>query len=273
MKRRLDQYFIKLGFFLYFVFLICERLYSLLSSFVSQKAEFTTFHNGFCYVIVILSLITTFILLCLNYRLLISPFVFKDEKFDDNDDNKKALMIVGVLLFSGMMNTYNSIFYLQFIAYGFLIVSLLIQFIKDIKSNKENLAFKILTFIYMICFAMGVPVFHEVLNEYQYFYDIFEILALFILIPSFVFMQISLFESNYKRIGNAGIFVLFLILIGLVLIFEASVSLNVFVLIFYCLTIALYIPISILLIIDNRKIKANRREDAEEIKVKEKQDN
>lgn len=267
MERKIDQYFIKLGFFFYYLFLICERLYSLLISFVYKKAEFTTFHNGFCYVIVILSLVATFVLLCINYRLIVSPFVFKDERFDDNDDNKKALIIVGVLLFSGMMNTYGTISYLQFIAYGFLIMSLLLQFVCDLKKNKEDIALKILLFIYMVSFVMGVPVFHEVLNEYQHFYNTFEILALFLLIPSFVFMQISLFEGKYKRIGNAGIFILFLILIGLVLLFEASVSLNIFVLIFYCLTIVLFIPIAILFIIKKRKeIKKNKANTNEETK-------
>ena len=122
MKKTL-KYLINLSFILYFLILLTERTISVVLSFVNGINITNDLFNSYTYLLVFASLgawLLYTLLRCLNS--------FKALFKSDVEIPFKDLCIAsGIILLSGMVHTEYTISIIQFVAYGILIVGILLR--------------------------------------------------------------------------------------------------------------------------------------------------
>lgn len=225
---------ISIGFLLYFLILVTERILAIIFSvniggeyaLINKNAAAITF-----YIITVISVVfgTLFFI-----KPLISIFktLFSKHFFELEENIPQLIFASMVLLFSGMMHTGFTLPVVQFIAYGFLIIAMLSHTINQ-SIDKEIRGKSIISFIYLVLFSMAIPVCYltNLSSPTSIFFYVIEILSTFILIPSFGCMLHIFFRKGYT--SNCFIFpIIMIILDGLVIGLKWVDEINYFVLIF-----------------------------------------
>ena len=232
-------YFIDLMFFLYFVVLFAERLTSLIRSAVMGVYMFEDGFGGFVYTAAIASLAATaFCLIVFEYKIFLAPFTFKAEIHEHN--YSVLSRIAGIELVSGMVHTEYTLSPLQFTAYGALIVGM---FIKTALAHKsaDNKLLLWLSVVYLTAFSMAIPVMYRTeISAYIPFYCV-EAVTTLALVACFTFMLEKVFTSAAQDLFY--IVPIALALVGDIVIIALPwhEKINMFVLIFLCLSTVLWI--------------------------------
>ena len=229
------KYIINLFFFLYFIILIAERTISVVNTFTNDLDIFENGFSGFVYILVFLSIIAFLIYLIIMCRSNITA-IFKMNP----DLNYFNLCIAsGILLLSGMVHTNNTIPWIQFISYGFLILGILLQVIL-FSYKEENKLLLWLSFAFLICFSMSIPVMYQSSIKLAIIFHIIEALAVFILVGTFTYLLTLIFK------GENDLFILWCM--GLALVFDVPLivmrwneEINYFLLIFVIASTILFI--------------------------------
>ena len=225
--------FIKICFYLYFIILIVERTVSVVLSIQNGVDLFATGYNQFVYFTVFNSIgafLIYFFVRCLK------SFNFNDE----NPSYSDLCIASGILLLSGMVHTEYTISGIQFASYGVLIIGILLRVIAINKTSTNKLLLW-LSFIYLVCFSMAIPVTYPSQMESKAFFHILEGLTSYSLVAVFTFMMIMLFK------GKENLFILSPVIIMLILdvsliVWRWNEEINFFVLIFVSLSTLLFIP-------------------------------
>jgi len=254
MKGNKINYFSYLGFLIYFILLIIERLTSVIFTYVNGYDISQDVFSIFVYDVTFTSIGITLILLvilAINYKYLISPLVLKKEV---KAYNKLLVVAMGLILYAGLVHTEYTISILQFISYGFLIIALILKLIGNIKEGQKSLMNEIMFIIYIIVFAMSIPVAYRTTSSNYIAFYILEALSVFILVPIFSYFSYEIMIN--KRHNNVIYYLSFVLLLGLVLpvlILGFSTNPNYFVLIFISLTVVAFIVRTIYMIVAKRK--------------------
>lgn len=182
--------------FLYFVVLMTERIISLVLT-VKDKGFFVfdSIFNIYAYGMVLLSLCAFLILLfTMNIPFLVA-LVSNDEEVRQRVSAKKYSILIGVLLVSGMIHTEHTITWLQFVAYGFLIIGMIVANIDNLKYKKSD-ATQWISLIYLIAYSMAIPVVYESHIPNALAFHIVEAAASLIMIGLFTFMAYKVFAGK-----------------------------------------------------------------------------
>lgn len=236
-------------FFLYCFVLLAERTISVVQSIVNGVDLFGTPFNIFTYLLVFLSIAGWLVFLLVKCRDNIKAL------FRPNEDvNFKPLCIAsGILLLSGMVHTEYTIPAMQFVAYGILIIGILLKVIENSKTS-ENKPLLWLSFVYLVAFSMAIPVmYHSNIEHYKLFHVIGGI-SVFALVGLFTFLLLEIFN------GNNDLFMVLPIVVAIALdvpliILRWNEEVNVFVLIFISLSTLLYVVGMIVKFIQKRKVR------------------
>ena len=229
---------------LYFLILFAERLLAVIFSIRTGGEYALISGNVFNY---IAYGVTAVSLLCgtvLMARVLPGMFVsiFTSREYAFSKKYKQIVIAVMAILFGGMMHTGFTLAPLQFVAYGFLILSMIIRTIECCK-GKENSSFEsIASVIYLTLLAMAVPVCyisHQAMPLRAVFFAV-EFAAVFVLVPVFGKLLLVFYESGVTSFSFIYP-LLVLILSGLTVALKWTEEINWFVLIFLALTIVFYI--------------------------------
>jgi len=239
-KVSINKYLINLCFFLYFIILIVERVISITQSFINGVNIFDSYFNGFVYLLTFISLGATIILLIFNRYHFVGLFS-RDEKVYSKIDFIKLSIISGVILFSGMVHTEYSSFLIQVVSYAFLIIGILFKVI-DINKNSKNRYNLWLSFIYLVCFAMAIPVMYSYPSSTNVnaLYAL-ETITVLLLVPAYTYFMIRLFRNEENKIFNPLLFILLIALDSSILVLRWNHESTTFVLIFLIATIVTYI--------------------------------
>ncbi len=205
-NKSLMTYFINLCFFLYFLILIVERTISVVLSFVNNVDVFGNAFNGYIYLLVFLSIIGFIVYLVTKCRPHVKALFKPVEEL-----NFVSLCIAsGILLHSGMVHTEYTIPVVQFISYGVLIIGILLQVIVNHKtSNNKPLLW--ISFVYLVCFSMAIPVMYHSLIELHVLFHILEAITSITLVITFTYLFIFIFK------GESDLFKLWPIITAVVL--------------------------------------------------------
>lgn len=242
-KKLLFNKFQIIGFVLYFIILLIERILALVFS-VNINNEYSLTNGTFIaistYSVTALSVLVGFVLFAKPIVKMISSLFSKSE-FDFNSNIKQIMIASMALLYSGMMHTGFTIVGLQFVAYGFLLLSVLFRTLEQ--PSKTSIS----SLIYISIFSMAIPVVYSTSLDtpLNILFYASEFLTVFILIP----VLGVLFYYHYKnyQTKNSIIFPLLMsILVGLVLGFKWIEEINYFVLVAASLTLVSYIPFKLL---------------------------
>lgn len=237
-KKERINYIINLSFYLYFIILIGERLYSFISSFKNEIEMFSIGFNAYVYITMILSFIGFIIYMVIKNK---SSFlsIFLPKKYLEKVDFVHLSIASGIILLSGMVHSEYTISIVQFISYGILIIGIVLKGInnRELFKNKVNL---LLSIIYLICFSMAIPVSYPTTLSSPIFFYIIEAIATYSLVGLFTYLLCLLFknEDNLFRVIPLCIMV---VLDALVIGLNFKIEINYFVLIFAVLSLIMFI--------------------------------
>ena len=245
---------ISIGFIGYTLILLVERILALIFS-VNNGGEYALVSNNVMptiyYAIVCLSITAGAVLLAVPmYKMVVQ--LFKKENYEFNW--KELLLGMMILLFSGMMHTGWTLAPLQFVAYGFLIGSMVCVTVDSCLRIKNNYN-SITSVIFLTLFSMAIPVCYASVNEAtQIPFYTFTLLAVFAEIPLFGFMLYEFFNKGEISFNYSPVIAMLTLSGSVVLLNYTSVSdFNWFVAIFVVLTVAMYLGFGLKIFLKNRK--------------------
>ena len=158
-----------------------------------------------------------------------------------------------VFLVSGMMHTGYTLAPIQFVAYGFLILSMTISSIRFITRNPEDKFGYIVSLIYLILFSMAIPVVYTIYEPgtTRILFYLAEFLAVFILIPIFGYSLYKFFINGVISFCLYGIIPM-IILDGFIIGLKWVEEINYFLLIFAGLTTLFYMTFGLIYIVKKK---------------------
>lgn len=182
--------------FLYFVILFTERTVSIvLSLYADGFALFSTWFGIYTYGLVMAAMgISIVLLLTINWPMLRALFT-KDERAGDRVNIKGYSVLIGVILAAGMIHTEHTLLWLQFIAYGILIVGLIITTINNLKQDKTD-TLRWISVFYLIAYSMAIPVVYETSLPNAMTFYIVEAAASLIMTGIFTFLAYKVFSGK-----------------------------------------------------------------------------
>ncbi len=245
-KELLFNKLIIIGFIGYFLILLVERVLALVFS-VNQGYELALVNHTFIgiatYVITALSVVAGLVLFAKPCLGMFSKF-FSKEKYDLQSNYSKIILASMVFLVSGMMHTGFTLAVVQFIAYGFLIMSMIVANIEFCLKDKANRFVYIVSLIYLVLFSMAIPVVYTII-EYRVVFYITEFLAVFILIPLFGIALKSLFLKG--RVSFCIYMIIPMVVLDTLIIgLKWNQEINWFLLIFASLTLLFYLSFGLM---------------------------
>lgn len=234
-----------LGFVFYFFVLFAERLIALILS-INQGGELALVSPSFIG-IATYAVTAGFFLVGLAYFI---PCLIKmgkamkeKRRFEfEGEEGKKTIRASMLFLFTGMMHTGWTLAALQFVAYGFLILSMIFQVADLILQKKTAKLDGICSLIYLISFSMAIPVCYANHLELGLAipYYVAEFAAVTILIPFFGLSLYSLFEKGKDRFSILMVLAMAVLDVTIIATKWAE-EINFFLLIFASLSVVLFI--------------------------------
>lgn len=248
-KGMLGNKFKIIGLILYFVILFAERLLAVIFSFNNggvYALKSGSYFNYVAYGVTAISLIVGTVLAIKPIIGMLGKLFSKD--LYDFEKNYKAIVIAAMaLLYGGMMHTGMTIAPIQFVAYGFLIATMVVRCVEKCIEDKKKTFPSIVSVIYLTLFSMTVPVCYialKLMAPQLYLFYIAEFAAAFVLIPVFGIMLLKFYKDGVTSFSFVYPLIM-LILSGSAVLFKWSEEINYFVFIFVILTTVFYLAFGI----------------------------
>lgn len=221
---------------LYLVILFAERAQSLIRCCTGGiQPLYETAFDGYVNTLTALSLIATLVLLAgFNANFWRSLF-----RQGVTPDYTMLSITSGVLLLSGMVHTEHTIAPIQFVAYGMLIIAMVLRTVTAASGTEHPFKFW-LSLVYLIAFAMAVPVMYRSEIPNATAFHIIEAVAAVLLVAAFTFMTQRVFVGKGENLFYWVFFVVVAVADAIILWMRWQESVNFFVLIFVVLTAVLF---------------------------------
>lgn len=224
---------------LYFLILTVERIISLAVCFSSDFDKL----DGLDYYMMALTILAVFgayVYAFLKSSNAVRHHDEEPEKSGSRGDFFGNLAVAaGILLLGGMVHTRGSIPVMQFISYGMILISMAIHTLQCVKREK-NADKKWLSFAYVTAFSMSIPVVYHTNMDIAYLFIPIEIAVSAGMVILFTAMLKRFYEGNAEN--NFSLLPFLAALFGdfFVLILRWHEEINIFVLIFICVTSVLW---------------------------------
>lgn len=230
---------------LYFAILTIERIISLIKCFTGDVDSFQLL-DYYMVMLTIFAMFGAYI-----FAVMRCTDVIKSRDKDDNVFSELAIA-AGILLLGGMVHTNGSIPVMQFISYGMILISMAIHTAENVKLSK-NADRKWLSFAYIVAYSMAIPVVYHTSIPLDYIFIPVECVVSVGMVTMFTVMLTRFYNGNGE--SNFGLIPFLIALFGdcAVLILRWSEEVNVFVLIFICVTSALWVSGNVMLIKKKKK--------------------
>ena len=246
-----------IGLILYFIILFIERLLAVILSFKIGGEYALVSGNVFNYIAYGITAISLAAGLVLMIRVLPAMVVsvFTSKEYDFSSNYKPVVIAAMAILFGGMMHTGFTIAPVQFVAYGFLIGSMIVRTIEcclEVKAGavpggKGRRFASIVSVIYLTLLAMAVPVSYISFQDMPMravFFAV-EFIAVFVLVPVFGILLLKFYETGVTSFSFLYP-MLVLLLSGLTVALKWKEEINWFVLIFVVLTTLFYLSFGLI---------------------------
>ena len=251
------------GFYLYFLILIGERLAALILSVRSGGDYALSSGNVFNYI----AYSVTAASLLFGVALFVSPAIetgramIRGVVFPFETRSKGLLVASAALLFGGMMHTGFTLAPVQFVAYGFLIASMIVRSVEVCLEGKDRFL-AIASVVYLTLFAMAIPVCYlSFMREplRSVFFAV-EFAAVFALVPCF-FLMLGDFMKTGSDSFRPGYALALFVLSGAVVFLKWKEEINFFVLIFWALTTLFYLSFGL---VARKRVRSGGEKEREE---------
>lgn len=242
---------------LYFVVLFIERLFAVILSFHYGGEYALVSGNVFNYIAYGITAVSLIAGLVLMIRVLPAMFasVFTSKAYDWTSNLKPVVIAAMAILFGGMMHTGFTVAPVQFVAYGFLIASMVVRTVEyclqvkaGVVSGGKGCKFaSIVSVIYLTLLAMAVPVSYisfQAMPMRAIFFAV-EFTAVFVLVPVFGMLLLKFYETGITSFSFVYPLLMF-VLSGLTVALKWKEEINWFVLIFVVLTSLFYLSFGVI---------------------------
>lgn len=230
---------------LYFVILTIERVISLIVCFLSDLSAFDTL-DYYMIALTVFAIFGAYIMAVMKCT--DAAKRQDDEDFKVNEDVFGNLAIAaGILLLGGMVHTKGSIPVMQFISYGMILISMAIHTVQNIKLRK-GADKKWLSFAYIVAYSMSIPVVYHTSIELAFLFIPIESVVSAGMVALFTIMLSRFYDGDGESDFSLLPFMVALFGDFAVLLLRWHEEVNVFVLIFLCVTSVLWFAGNILCI-------------------------
>lgn len=230
---------------LYFVILTVERLISVIVCFAFHMSELDTLD----YYMIALTIFAIFgayvmaVMKCTD-----AAKHQDDEDFEPNGNIFGNLAIAaGILLLGGMVHTHGSIPVMQFISYGMILISMAAHTVENIRIGKSADK-KWLSFAYTVAYSMAIPVVYHTNIELANIFIPIEAVVSAGMVAMFTIMLSRFYDGDGESDFSLMPFLVAIFGDFTVLLMRWHEEVNVFVLIFVCVTSVLWFAGNILCI-------------------------
>lgn len=222
--------FIFLG--LYFVLLTVERVISLVKCCIGDFKRFDIL-DYYMLMLTIFAIFGSYI-----FAVIRCTDVVKHREKNGNIFSELAIA-AGILLLGGMVHTDGSIPPMQFASYGMILISMAIHTAQSVKMSK-NADQKWLSFAYIVAYSMAIPVVYHTSIDLAYLFIPIECVVSAGMVAMFTIMLTRFYNGNGE--SNFSLLPFLIALFGdfTVLFLRWEEEINVFVLIFICVTAVLW---------------------------------
>lgn len=230
---------------LYFLILTAERVISLVVCFSGDMSEL----DGLDYYMIALTIFAIFGAYIMAVMKCTDAAKRQDEEdFEPNGDVFGNLAIAaGILLLGGMVHTHGSIPVMQFISYGMILISMAVHTIQNIKLHR-GADKKWLSFAYIVAYSMSIPVVYHTNIELASVFVPLECVVSAGMVALFTIMLSKFYDGDGESDFSLMPFLIAIFGDFLVLAMRWHEEVNVFVLIFICVTAVLWFAGNILCI-------------------------
>ena len=222
-------------FLAYFIILFAERAQSIVRElFFRGSIKLSTF-DIFVTIVACISIAAALVLLA-GFNADFWRSLFSPEK---TPDYSRLTLTAGVILLSGMMHTEFTIAPVQFVAYGALIIGMILQTVLNVRSDGG--AFRHwFSLAYITAFSMAIPVMYRSNIRLSVLFHVIEAVAAFVLVAFFTLALRRIFTGNAKDLLSVVPFVSMVVLDAVILALRWPEYVNMFVLIFAALSTVLF---------------------------------
>ncbi len=225
----------------YFIVLFTERIQSLIRSILDPSVQlFGSGFNRYVYVLTIVSLVGTLFYLMMNNRYLFVGIFTRRIDVHRKINLSSLCIAIGMILISGMVHTEYTIAPLQFVAYGALIIAIIIQAVQNHSQATRPIVLWI-SIAFLIAFSMSIPVVYQSSIEMATLFHILEAIFSIVLVALFTFMIYQVFCKDATDLLYIIPMVTILVLDGIILAMRWIEEINWFVLISLVVTSILFI--------------------------------
>ena len=220
-------------FLLYFVILFGERLQSLIRA-ISQNGLFSSSFDDLVNLTAIMSLCSAVILL-LTFNISFWKSLFSDIE----PDYSTLTIAAGVMLVSGMVHTECTIPAIQFVAYGALILAMILYAleISGIVMSRFCMWYSL---AYLTVFSMAIPVVYRSWMANAGLFHLIEAVVMLALVTCFTVMLRKYFVDQDENMLKWVPFGIMLVGDTVLIVMRWQEEVNVFVLIFAALSAVLF---------------------------------
>ena len=239
-------YLVILFYVLYLVVLFAERTVAVVMGFTADepfclRGDIAQWYAHIATVFALVSSLVTAIAL--------NGYVFRylftrSEADKARIDHGNMAITAGLLLIGGMAHTEFTLLGVQFVSYGFLLLSMLMRTIEAGMLCRPGISRMRLavSYLYIVCFSMAIPVVYSAdLGDAETAFVVIEIVTALLLVAAFAYMLSLFYRSGgllnfglplivYTTAADIAIFLL-----------RLPVAANVFVMVFLALTVVLWL--------------------------------
>lgn len=217
---------------LYFAILTTERIISLVACFTGDVDSFELL-DYYMVMLTIFAMFGAYI-----FAVMRCTDVIKSRDKDDNMFSELGIA-AGILLLGGMVHTNGSIPVMQFISYGMILISMAIHTAENVKLS-GNAGKKWLSFAYIVAYSMSIPVVYHTSIALDWLFIPIECVVSVGMVTMFTIMLTRFYNGNGEC--RFGLLPFLVALFGdfAVLFLRWEEEVNVFVLIFLCVTTVLW---------------------------------
>ena len=228
---------------LYFLILTTERIISLVICFSGDLAAY----DGLDYYMMALTILAIFGAYIIAAVKFTGALNTEESQAPKGDIFGNLAVAAGMLLLGGMVHTKGSIPVMQFISYGMILISMAIHTVYNVKRQGGGDK-KWLSFAYIVAYSMAIPVVYHTKIELAYLFVPIEATVSVGMVALFTIMLSRFYDGNGE--SNFSLMPFLVALFGdfLVLVLRWHEEVNVFVLIFICVTSVLWFAGNILCI-------------------------
>lgn len=242
-KNNVLEYLRNFGLAVYFLVLFVERLVALIVPFVDSRYAFYDsgrFVEWYSHILTAASLIITAVLMHRQFFYLFTALVPSNKGSRLKVDYKRTCLGAGTLLLGGMVQTNFTLAPVQFVAYGFMILSMISVTVLNFKMSGEG-ARLVISLIYAVCFAMAIPVVYDVTVPAAGGFIALECAVSAILVFAFTIMLSEFYQSGGKTRFSFPL-IAFTVACDLVLFFwRMNEAVNIFLIVFPVLAAVFWI--------------------------------